>query len=273
MGLRYAFQTNTKLYMVLNYYKGGELFFHLRKKRKFSETISRIWVMEVTLALGHLHKMNMLYRDLKPENILLDDNGHICLTDFGLSVELTEEKPKATTFCGTPEYLAPEIVKNLGHGKPVDWWSVGILLYELTVGIPPFYSNDVNTMYKLIVEKKLVILSRYNLSPECQDVIHKLLERNPDKRLGSSSRDFRDIIETPFFKVIDEQKLLAKQIDVPYKPNVSGDTDTSNFDKEFTNEPVRDSYVPQSKLTAKDDFKGFTFAPQKGAGNLSGNQD
>merc|ERR1719166_168323 len=150
MHLRYAFQTEAKLYFVLDYYRGGELFFHLKKRRKFAEKEARIFVAEVALALGHLHSLDIIYRDLKPENILLHETGHVCLTDFGLSKDLDPMNPEATTFCGTPEYLAPEIVSHQGHGKAVDWWSLGILNYALVIGIPPFYHQNLNTMYSKI---------------------------------------------------------------------------------------------------------------------------
>ena len=172
MHLRYAFQTDAKLYFVLDYYRGGELFFHLKKKRRFSEAQAQIIVAEVGMALGHLHSMDVIYRDLKPENILLDHTGHICLTDFGLSKDLGPNQDDAHTFCGTPEYLAPEIVMNLGHGKAVDWWSLGILLYELTVGIPPFYSQNVNEMYRKIQEAPLLFPP--NLSNPCKDLVTKV---------------------------------------------------------------------------------------------------
>merc|ERR1712087_662164 len=125
MHLRYAFQTEAKLYFVLDYYRGGELFFHLKKKRRFTEYQAMIFVAEVAMALGHLHSLDVIYRDLKPENILLDHTGHVCLTDFGLSKDLGPDNEDAHTFCGTPEYLAPEIVMNLGHAKAVDWWRWG----------------------------------------------------------------------------------------------------------------------------------------------------
>merc|ERR1719510_1698357 len=148
--LRFAFQTDSKLYFVLDYFKGGELFFHLKKRRKFTEAEARIFVAEVALALGHLHSLDIIYRDLKPENILLHQSGHICLTDFGLSKDLDPMNLESHTFCGTPEYLAPEILQKQGHGKAVDWWSLGILCFELATGQPPFYHNNLHTMYRKI---------------------------------------------------------------------------------------------------------------------------
>lgn len=270
MTLRFAFQSKEKLYFVLDYFQGGELFFHLKAKRRFSEDVARIYVGEIALALGHLHSLGVVYRDLKPENILLDDHGHVCLTDFGLSKDIAPDD-QAHTFCGTPEYLAPEIVTGVGHGKAVDWWSLGILLYELTVGIPPFYSQNVNEMYNKIQHG--VLRFPPFLSEECKSIIVGLLNRDPTKRLGSTN-DVEDIKTHAFFKPISWQALYRKEIDPPYKPKVKSNADTSNFDDTFTNEPVVDSVAPDSNLSktlAKgDDFGGFTFAPR---GQHFGNDD
>jgi len=205
-----------------------------------------------------LHSLDVVYRDLKPENILLDQSGHICLTDFGLSKDLGPDNEDAHTFCGTPEYLAPEIVMNLGHNKSVDWWSLGILLYELTVGIPPFYSQNVNEMYRKIQEAPLLFPP--NLSNPCKDLVAKLLDRDPKKRLGSGSNDVKDIQAHYFFKNIDWEALYNKEIDPPYKPNVKGD-DPTNVDEQFLKEKVVDSHVEKPTLDANqnDGFGGFTF--------------
>jgi len=265
MTLRYAFQTETKLYFVLDYYTGGELFFHLKKKRRFTEPEARIIVAEVGLALGHLHSLDVIYRDLKPENVLLDNEGHACLTDFGLSKDLGPDSQTTKTFCGTPEYLAPEIVLNKGHSKPVDWWALGILLYELCVGIPPFYSQNVNEMYRLIREAPLRFPPA--LSSPIKQVIARLLKRDPQRRLGSGPRDIDEIKEQQFFSdYIDWDLLYRKEITPHYRPTVkNGDMDTSNFDNQFTNEPVVDSYVPAANLGG-DQFGGFTFAPNQNLG-------
>merc|ERR1712154_478894 len=214
---------------------------------------------------GHLHSLDVIYRDLKPENILLDHSGHVCLTDFGLSKDLGPQNDDAHTFCGTPEYLAPEIVMNLGHGKAVDWWALGILLYELTVGIPPFYSQNVNEMYRKIQEAPLLFPP--NLSNPCKDLITKLLERDPKKRLGSSDLDVKEIERHPFFKDLSFDKLYKKEIEAPYKPNVKGIDDTSNFDEMFLKEAVVDSHAAKPTLKQGDDgFADFTFVdPNKGA--------
>lgn len=255
MTLRFAFQTDAKLYFVLDYVRGGELFYHLKKRRKFTEDEARIFVAEVGLALGHLHSLDIIYRDLKPENILLHASGHIRLTDFGLSKDLDPNRPEAHTFCGTPEYLAPEIIAHKGHSFEVDWWSLGILLYELTGGIPPFYSQNVNEMYQKIQQDKVKFPN--TMSEPCRDLITQLLEREPTKRLGSKN-DIEDIKPHRFFKRLDWEKLYKMEIDPPYKPKVSGEEDTSNFSKEFTREQAADTYAPPTTLGGED-FKGFTF--------------
>eukprot|EP00456_Euglypha_rotunda_P048543 TRINITY_DN388_c0_g1_i7.p1 TRINITY_DN388_c0_g1~~TRINITY_DN388_c0_g1_i7.p1 ORF type:complete len:522 (+),score=125.71 TRINITY_DN388_c0_g1_i7:100-1566(+) len=265
MTLRYAFQSKEKLYFVLDYFQGGELFFHLKNNRRFPEDVARIYVGEIGLALGHLHSLQVIYRDLKPENILLDDNGHVCLTDFGLSKDV-DPTDKAHTFCGTPEYLAPEIVTGAGHDKAVDWWSLGILLYELTVGIPPFYSQNVNEMYNKIQHG--VLRFPPFLSENCKSLIVQLLNRDPKKRLGSKD-DVNDIKAHPFFKTISWEKMMKKEIDPPYKPKTKSSTDTNNFDSTFTSEPVVDSMVAPSTLSSTmtegtGDFGGFTYEPKSG---------
>lgn len=256
INLRYAFQTETKLYLVLDYVNGGELFFHLKKEGKFSEARVRLYAAEIALALQHLHSMSIVYRDLKPENILLDADGHIKITDFGLSKEIPEGTTH--TFCGTPEYLAPEVLKGQGHGTAVDWWSLGTLIYEMLTGLPPFYSQNINIMYQKILNGEL----RYppTVSLDAQSLLDGLLTRDPAKRLGSNPPD--DIRGHPFFRTIDWEKLYNRQIQAPFKPKVKSEADVSQIDPVFTQEQAVDSLVAPStlqNLKDTDQFGGFTF--------------
>lgn len=257
MALRFAFQSKDKLYMVLDYFPGGELYFHLKQQRRFSEEIARLWVAEVALAFGYLHSFGVVYRDLKPENILLDDAGHVCLTDFGEVKEL-QTGGKTHTFCGTPEYMAPEVIEGDGHDKNVDWWALGVLLYELTVGIPPFYSANVGEMYDKIQNAPLRFSP--NQSPECRELITALLHRDPRKRLGYE-KDVDDIKSSSFFSMQpgwDWDKVYHKQVESPFKVRVDGLLDTRNFDQEFVQEPVVDSPVDSAQSLLMD-FANFTF--------------
>jgi serum/glucocorticoid-regulated kinase 2 len=184
VNLKFAFQTPDKLYMVLEYMGGGELFHWLKQHRKFSETRGRLYASEICLALGALHSRDIIYRDLKPENILLDLKGHLRLTDFGLSKDNIMGAGAAggtKTFCGTPEYLAPEILENKGHGKAVDWWSFGTLVYEMICGLPPFYDTNVQRMYHKILHSPLRFPSY--LSKESKDCLHGLLQRKVRRTL------------------------------------------------------------------------------------------
>ena len=265
MKLHYAFQTKTKLYIVMDYLTGGELFFHLKNERRFNEKRSQLYTAEIALGLGHLHSKNIIYRDLKPENILLDNTGHVRLTDFGLSKQY-ETGTQAQTFCGTPEYLAPEVVMGIGHGKDVDWWSLGILLYEMLVGLPPFYSENINLMYELIQKADLRIPSF--VSSRAKDLLKKLLVRNPADRLGHGDADIEAVKGNVFFADLDFVKLYNKEIKPTFVPKVKSATDTNNFDPEFTSEPVVDSVVASSALTdAKgNSFQGFTFQESSAIG-------
>lgn len=257
--LRYAFQTPTKLYMVMPFLRGGELFFHLRKAKRFGEETAKFFAAEIALGLGHLHSKGIIYRDLKPENILLDAQGHIKLTDFGLAKSLTRPGEKTETFCGTPEYLAPEVVCSEPHDKEVDWWALGVLTYEMMHGLPPFYSSNVQVMYDKIEASPVAFPAHF--SAEAVDFITRILDKDPASRLGAGTRDVEDIKAHPFFASIDFDKLEARAIPSPFKPIVRGTSDTSNFDKEFTSEPVVDSVVPDSgfSMSAGGKFEGFTF--------------
>jgi len=259
MKLRFAFQTDSKLYFVLDYYRGGELFFHLKKRRKFTEAEVIIFIAEVALALGHLHTLDIIYRDLKPENILLHESGHICLTDFDLLKDLNSVNPMAYTFCGTPEYLAPEIVVKQGHGKAVDWWCLGILCFELCTGLAPFYHPNMHTMYTKIRKEN----PKYpaSVSKDVQDFISRLLIKDPKERLGSGKKDVEELKNHHWFRSLNWEDVFARKIEPPYKPNVKSDTDTSNFSSQFTKQSTKDTQVEPVFLPPEDDFIDFSFKP------------
>jgi len=212
----YVFQTESKIYLALDYYRFGDLMSHLKLKRKFSEMEAKHIISEVGLAIGALHSHGIVYRDLKPENLLMDAKGHICLCDFGLCKKVG--LGTMSTFCGTPDYLAPEILKRDEYDKNVDWWSYGILLFELIVGIVPFYSASNMQMYNKIKEQKLMFPSYVN--GECRDLISKLLNRDPSERLGAAD-DVNDIRKHAWFEDINWVKILEKQIEPPYRPGMA----------------------------------------------------
>eukprot|EP01098_Paradermamoeba_levis_P004394 TRINITY_DN1891_c0_g4_i1.p1 TRINITY_DN1891_c0_g4~~TRINITY_DN1891_c0_g4_i1.p1 ORF type:complete len:452 (+),score=145.94 TRINITY_DN1891_c0_g4_i1:74-1429(+) len=254
VNLYYSFQSEDKLYFVMDYINGGELFFHLQKDRRFSEDRVRFYTAEIVCGLEYLHGMNVLYRDLKPENILLTADGHICMTDFGISKEGLTDEARTETFCGTPEYLAPEVLEGNGYGKPVDWWSLGTLMFEMLTGLPPFYDQDVQQMYAKIMKAKLSFPEF--VSADARNILEGLLERNPDKRLS----DAKVIKAHPFFKNLDWNKLVAKEITPPYIPPVKGKEDTSMVDPEFTSEDVALSVTDTSLTNAmQSNFSGFTY--------------
>ncbi|GIY32966.1 hypothetical protein CDAR_435461 [Caerostris darwini] len=263
VGLHYAFQTPDKLYFVLDYVNGGELFFHLQRERYFPEPRARFYAAEITSALGYLHSEGIIYRDLKPENILLDFQGHVVLTDFGLSKEGLTEKDTTTTFCGTPEYLAPEVLRKQAYDKSVDWWCLGAVLYEMLYGLPPFYSKDTLEMYQNILNKPLRL--RTNISIPARNLLDGLLQKDKNKRLGAV-HDVEDIKKHDFFKVINWIDLEAKAILPPYNPNVRGQMDLKNIDPEFIREPVPASLSRSQSLSASVQdadvsFVGFSYAP------------
>lgn len=259
VNLNYAFQTEDKLYMVLDYVNGGELFFHLKKEGKFSEDRVRLYSAEIASALIHLHSVNIVYRDLKPENILLDSEGHICITDFGLSKEIEQEEG-THTFCGTPEYLAPEVLQGQGHGCPVDWWSLGTLIYEMLTGLPPFYSQNINIMYQKILHGELTFPDF--MSDEAKSLLEQLLTREPDQRLGGEA-----VKEHPFFAGLNWDELFDKKIEPSFKPPVKSKDDISQIDSCFTSEAAVDSVVEASAInTAEYGFENFTYVNESAMG-------
>merc|ERR1711865_611409 len=182
VSLNYAFQTPKKLYMVLEYCAGGELFFHLSRAGRFSEGRCKFYASEILLGLEYLHSLDIIYRDLKPENLLLDSEGHAKITDFGLSKEGISDNVSARTMCGTPEYLAPEILDKRGHGKAVDWYSLGALIYEMLTGLPPYYTRDREKLFERIRRGDLSYPSY--VTPVAKSLLQSLLYADPNRRLG-----------------------------------------------------------------------------------------
>ena len=271
VGLKFSFQTPTDLYLVTDYMSGGELFWHLQKEGRFQEARAKFYIAELILSLQHLHEHDIVYRDLKPENILLDANGHIALCDFGLSKANLTQDDTTNTFCGTTEYLAPEVLLDeQGYTKMVDFWSLGVLVFEMCCGWSPFYAEDTQQMYKNIAFGK-VRFPRDALSTEGRNFVKGLLNRNPKHRLGAKD-DAKELMAHPFFADVDWDALCSKRVIPPFKPKLKSNTDTSNFDPEFTDQnaslnqqaaSVANGLMPDGSTPLSPgmqaNFKGFTF--------------
>lgn len=235
--LKYSFQTPYHLCFVMEFANGGELFFHLQQNRLFSESRTQFYGAEITLALGYLHERCIVYRDMKLENLLLDKDGHIKIADFGLCKEDISFGDRTRTFCGTPEYLAPEVLEDNDYGRSVDWWGVGVVMYEMMCGRLPFYSKDHEKLFELILTGNIRFPSK--LSSEARSLLSGLLVKDPNQRLGGGPEDAKEIMAQEFFRSVDWEKLYRKEITPPFKPHVQSDTDTCYFDKEFTQAPVQ----------------------------------
>lgn len=216
VSIKYAFQTPEKLYMILEYCPGGDLGSVLKREKKLSEERARLYLTEIILALETLHKKDIIFRDLKPDNVVLDADGHAMLTDFGLSKEGVVNNSSAKSFCGSVAYLAPEVLRRQGHGKSVDWYLVGVLLYEMLVGIPPYFSSNKDQMFKNIKSGPLRMPER--LTKDTKDFIIKLLNKNPAKRLGAGKGDAEELKSHPFFSgvnwndVLERKQVMAKPV-------------------------------------------------------------
>ncbi|KAJ2959029.1 hypothetical protein NQZ79_g5482 [Umbelopsis isabellina] len=221
-----TFQDDANLYMVMDYVPGGELFSVLRKSQRFPDHVAKFYAAEVILALEYLHSKDVIYRDLKPENLLLDAQGHLKITDFGFAKHV----PDITwTLCGTPDYLAPEIIQSKGYGKAADWWSLGILIFEMLAGYPPFYDDDHLKLYEKILAGKIKWPTYFD--PNAKDLLKRLLTPDLSKRYGNLRGGSDDIKSHRWFEGVDFSRVLGRQIRAPYVPQIRGDGDASHFDR------------------------------------------
>ncbi|KAJ2895288.1 putative camp-dependent protein kinase catalytic subunit protein [Zalerion maritima] len=260
-----SFSDASCLYLLLEYVPGGELFSYLRKYRRFDEPSARFYVAEIVLVLEHLHEGQggVAYRDLKPENLLLDREGHVKLVDFGFAKRLGregagEEGPRETyTLCGTPEYLAPEVIQNKGHTTAVDWWALGILLYEFITGYPPFWHQNPLEIYKQIVEKPVAFPPNVAMSDEARDLIRSLCTVDRSKRLGNISGGARRVKEHAFFRGLDWNRVYERRANGPILPNVRFVGDAGCFDI-YPEEDVNvQTYTYEMKMKYDHLFEGF----------------
>lgn len=268
--LRYSFQTADRLCFVMEYVNGGELFVHLSKVRVFSEDRTRFYGAEIISALGYLHEHNIVYRDLKLENLLLDKDGHIKIADFGLCKEEMFYGASTKTFCGTPEYLAPEVLEDNDYGRAVDWWGTGVVMYEMMCGRLPFYNRDHEILFELILMEDIRFPK--TLSENAKTLLGGFLMKDPKKRLGGSEEDVRDIMRHPFFESINWQDLVDKKLTPPWKPDVKSEADTKYIPDEFLHETL--ALTPPSSsganLASIDEedlpyFEKFSFHGSRGS--------
>ncbi|XP_017319445.2 protein kinase C epsilon type isoform X1 [Ictalurus punctatus] len=260
-----CFQTKDRLFFVMEYVNGGDLMFQIQRSRKFDEARSRFYAAEVTSALMFLHRNGVIYRDLKLDNILLDAEGHCKLADFGMCKEGILDGITTTTFCGTPDYIAPEILQELEYGPSVDWWALGVLMYEMMAGQPPFEADNEDDLFESILHDD--VLYPVWLSKEAVSILKAFMTKSPNKRLGCVvSQGLEEAIKVhPFFKEIDWVLLEQRKIKPPFKPRIKTKRDVNNFDQDFTREepvltPVDDSIIKQIN---QDEFKGFSYFGEK----------
>ncbi|XP_054712258.1 LOW QUALITY PROTEIN: atypical protein kinase C-like [Uloborus diversus] len=273
VGLHSCFQTPSRLFFVIEFVRGGDLMFHMQRQRRLPEEHARFYAAEISLALNFLHERGVIYRDLKLDNVLLDQDGHIKLTDYGMCKEGIRPGETTGTFCGTPNYIAPEILRGEEYDFAVDWWALGVLLYEMLAGRSPFdivgaaENPDQNTedfLFQVILDKTIRIPR--SISVKAQSVLKGLLNKNPAERLGtarggSTQSGFGDITSHPFFKSIDWQLLESKQVSPPYTPKIETDRDLQFFDPQFTNEPtvLTPDDMKEIEKIDQSEFEGFEY--------------
>ena len=245
--VHHMFQSSSKAFFVLDYCPGGELFGLLQKQRQLEEGHARFYAAQLVLALEAMHARNIVYRDLKPENVLLDAQGHVRLVDFGLS-RLNTCNSGARTICGTPEYLAPEILRSQSYGRAVDWWSLGCLIYELLVGIPPFYVSNRSDLFRKIVAEPVTYPTL--VSAAARRLLERLLDKRPESRMGTA--DVAEVKAHPFFAGIDWEALRAGRVEAPFIPEMGSNCGVNNFEETFTG-------IPRESLDEQDSDSGMEY--------------
>uniref|UniRef100_A0A7N8Y7N9 Protein kinase C n=1 Tax=Mastacembelus armatus TaxID=205130 RepID=A0A7N8Y7N9_9TELE len=267
VGLHSCFQTESRLFLVIEYVNGGDLMFHMQRQRKLPEEHARFYAAEICIALNFLHEKGIIYRDLKLDNVLLDHEGHIKLTDYGMCKEGIRPGDTTSTFCGTPNYIAPEILRGEDYGFSVDWWALGVLMFEMMAGRSPFDiitdNPDMNTeeyLFQVILEKPIRIPR--SLSVKAASVLKSFLNKDPKERLGCQVQTgFTDIKSHTFFRSIEWDQLEKKEVTPPFKPQISDDYGLENFDTQFTNEPVQLTPDDEDVIKRIDqsEFEGFEY--------------
>lgn len=269
VGLHSCFQTPSRLFFVIEFVRGGDLMFHMQRQRRLPEEHARFYSAEISLALNFLHERGVIYRDLKLDNVLLDHEGHIKLTDYGMCKEGIRTGDTTSTFCGTPNYIAPEILRGEDYSFSVDWWALGVLLYEMLAGRSPFDmvgatdNPDQNTedyLFQVILEKTIRIPR--SLSVKASGILKGFLNKVPSDRLGCHKESgFMEIMTHPFFKTIEWEALEQKQVPPPYRPRLESERDLANFPPEFTDEPVQLTPDDTSLIDKIDqsEFDGFEY--------------
>jgi serum/glucocorticoid-regulated kinase 2 len=273
-----SFQTRDKIFLQMEYCGGGELFQHMQRQGVFQEDRVRLYTAEIVSVLEFLHHNGIMYRDLKPENILLDDKGHIRITDFGLSTQFNKQGDdnlmRCHSICGTPEYIAPEIIllattlkddRTATYGKTVDWWALGVLMYEMLYRVPPFYHRDRKTMLNKILACQLSFPKPAKgakpVSVEAKDFIASLLKFDEEDRLGYGNNGSENVKSHPFFACLDWEKVAAAKYEPSFVPDLSDECDTSNFDSQFTKEILRED--PVAACPYHLELTGYEYLPEE----------